>query len=78
MNIDWASLSRSQHAAVFETLRTVHTDVINRVKIKDGHDNSDLFAIASDLNQAMHAGNDDLVRREHRFERASCDCGVCP
>lgn len=78
MDVEWGALTRPEHKAVFNVLKDMHDDVIGRVKVKDGHDNSDLFAIATDLNRVMHAGNDDLARREHRFERRSCDCGVCP
>ena len=78
MNIDWASYTRPQHEAVFDVLAAVHADTISRIRVGEGIDNTPLFALATDINNAMHAGNDDLARREHRYEKADCDCGVCP
>lgn len=78
LNIDWASMSRDEHGAVFDVLAAVHAHTISRVRAGEGIDNTPLFNLAADLNQAMHAGNDDLARREHRYERTNCDCGVCP
>lgn len=78
LSIEWESLTRHQHDAMFTALKDLHADVIGRVKAEEGHDNTLLLAFATELTRAMHAANDDLVRREHRFERQPCDCGVCP
>lgn len=66
-DIDWAALSRPQHEAVFAALVNVHDDVLSRVRVGEGRDNTTLFTLASDLNTAMGAGNDDLARRELAF-----------
>lgn len=65
--VDWPSLTLDQHAAAFRILRRAHEAVLARVVIAEGHDNTALFALAKDINNAMHAGNDDLARREHEM-----------
>lgn len=78
LNIDWAGMTLGEHEQVFAVLCAVHAHTISRIRIGEGIDNTPLFNLVADINKAMHAGNDDLVRREHRMERKSCDCGVCP
>lgn len=79
MDIDWNALTLPQHQAVLAALTQMHQEVISRVRIKDGHDNAALFAVAVEVNKAMHAGNDDLARRDHSMSPVTnCDCGVCP
>lgn len=76
LNIDWAGMTMGEHEQVFAVLSAVHAHTISR--IGEGIDNMPLLELGRDLNKAMHAANDDLTRREHRFERTDCDCGVCP
>lgn len=63
-DIDWAGFTRPQHQAVFAALANVHEDVVSRVQVGEGRDNMTLLTLAVDLNAAMRAGDDDLVRRE--------------
>ena len=63
-DIDWAGFTRAQHQAVFGALANVHADVVSRVRVEEGRDNMTLLSLAVDLNAAMRAGDDDLVRRE--------------
>ena len=67
-----------EHKQVFAVIAAIHSATIDRIRVGEGIDNRPLFDLAHDLNNAMHAGNDDLVRREHRMEKTGCDCGVCP
>ncbi len=63
-DIDWAGLSRPQHQAVFGAIANVHDEVVSRVRGEEGRDNTTLLTLAVDLNGAMRAGDDELVRRE--------------
>jgi hypothetical protein len=45
----------------------MHEAVLSYVRIGEGHDNGALFALAADFNNTMHAGNDDLARREQEL-----------
>lgn len=69
--IDWASMTPPQHSTAFSVLATVHADVVSRIRVGEGHDNSVLFELAADINKALHAGNDDLARREHQLTGAT-------
>lgn len=63
-DIDWAGMTSAQHKTAFAVLAWLHADVISHVRIGEGHDNTELFALAADINHAMQRGNDELVRRE--------------
>ncbi|WP_136032523.1 hypothetical protein [Microbacterium sp. PF5] len=64
-DIQWSDLTRLQHQAVFDALAQVHDEVVSRVDVENGTHNATLLTLAVDLNAAMRAGDDDLVRREH-------------
>jgi hypothetical protein len=65
--VDWATLTPAQHSTAFALLRRMHEAVLSYVRIGEGHDNGALFALAADFNNTMHAGNDDLARREQEL-----------
>lgn len=72
-DIDWAGFSRAQHQAAFSTLANVHEEVVSRVRVEEGRDNMTLLTLAVDLNAAMRAGDDDLVRRERALAGGDLD-----
>jgi len=63
-DLDWSAMSRVEHTATFAALRACHAEAMSHVRIKDGHDNTDVLDLGIAINRAMHAGNDDLARRE--------------
>lgn len=63
-DLDWSSMTRVEHTAAFAALRACHAEAMSRVRIKDGHDNTDILDFGIAINRAMHAANDDLARRE--------------
>lgn len=61
--IDWPALTLAQHETTFATLHAVHRAIIDRVD-PGTPEAGVMLALAVDINKVMHAGNDDLARRE--------------
>lgn len=62
--IDWASMSYTQVGDGVMILKSVHDETMSRIRIKGGHDNSELLNLGIALNAAMNDANLNLAHRD--------------